>query len=133
MMQIGIAMALAAVAGGCPGGREAQTPAALLQLEDRWIKLLETRDVAGLTCLLDESFTDSDAGGVVRTKADVLSRLPRRPDNSIEIQHPEVRVEGTMGYVRGLTITHDPQGELSSERAVLAHVRRANRLWRVEA
>lgn len=110
-MDLWMTLALAATAAsGCPKGYDAVTEKGLLQTESRWIRALEARDVAALGCLLDESFTDNAAQGLVRNKSEVLARLPKRPPGTIEIREVSARVAGSMGFVRGMSVSRDETG-----------------------
>lgn len=112
-MGLWMTLALAATAaGGCPKGHDAATEKGLLQTETRWISALEARDVAALDCLLDVSFTDNAAQGLVRNKSEVLARLPKRPPGTIEIREVSARVAGPMGFVRGLSVNRDENGSV---------------------
>jgi hypothetical protein len=111
MMMIWIAAAsITGAMPACKHEREARTQDALVQVENRWVKYLEQRDATGLACLLDDRFTDSSWRGTVYTKADILAHLGERTPGALDLKDLEARVEGTMGYVRGRTISHNAQG-----------------------
>ncbi|HEY3783670.1 MAG TPA: nuclear transport factor 2 family protein [Steroidobacteraceae bacterium] len=110
------AVALMAASGSdsCREISEPHTRAGLLEAEHRWIVSLENREVRSLACLLDDTFTDSGARGTMLKKSEVLARLATRAPGSIEVRDIELRIEGPIGYVRGMALTHRDDGMVLS-------------------
>lgn len=122
------ALAFAAALHAAPGcGRQPRTSAGLMQAEHNWVRALETRDATALDCVLDDGFKDNAWNGTVRGKAEMIAALEQRPAGGVELQQVEVRIEGGMGYVRGLTAA--PAGQA---RFIDVFVHRGGR-WRAVA
>lgn len=81
-----------------------RSPAGLMQAEHDWTRALEARDAAALDCLLDDGFQDNAWNGAVRGKADMIAALKQRPAGSVELKDLDVRLERSMGYVRGVAV-----------------------------
>jgi hypothetical protein len=91
-------------------GSEPRTEAAVRAAEDRWVHLLEARDVGGLACLLAPEFTDTNWLGRKVARASVLAALPHRPDSRLTLSEVVVRTYGTVAIVQGLNRQTDRAG-----------------------
>ena len=94
----------------CPGP-DPRTEAAVRATEDRWVHLLETRDAAGLGCLLAPEFVDSNWAGRKVPRAQVLEALPHRPDTSLALSEIDVMLHGDIAIVHGLNRQTDAAGK----------------------
>lgn len=123
------ALAFAAALHAAPGCEpRPRSPAGLLEAEHDWVRALSERNVQGLDCLLDDGFRDNAWNGTVRGKAAMLAALEQRPaGGAIELQEVDVRMEGRMGYVRGLTVS-----PLGKARFIDVFIHEAGR-WRAVA
>jgi len=99
---------LALAAASCLA--EPRTPAGLRLAEERWVAALEARDAAALACRLAPDFTDHDWQGMIVRRADMLARLPQRPPSRLQLTKVTVRLDGTIGIVRGLNTQIAPDG-----------------------
>jgi hypothetical protein len=96
--------------GGCSNFHMPQSLDGVVQAEKLWIKSLETKDVEGLACMLDQSFLDNSWTGTVRTRADLLGALPSRQVSTIELQDLKTRIEGSTGLATGIAVSHGSAG-----------------------
>jgi hypothetical protein len=106
---IGLALGLA-IAAQCP--HDPATAAGLLAAEADWVTALESRDVARLGCRLAAEFADSNWRGQRIARADVLTRLPARPDSRLTLSNIETETIGQTGVVRGINTQTGPDGEV---------------------
>ena len=104
------ALAAPAVVRPCSGS-EPRGAGAVRAAEERWVHLLETRDAAGLACLLAPDFTDSNWAGQRIPRAQVLAALPHRPDNFLTLSDVEVMLHGDIAIVHGLNRQTDAAGK----------------------
>ena len=103
------ALATPAAAPFCPG-RDPRTEAAVRMAEQRWVRLLETRDAAGLACLLAPEFTAPNWAGQKLARASVLAALPHRPDSLLALSDLSVALHGNVAIVHGLNRQTDRAG-----------------------
>ena len=84
----------------------------LLQIEHAWAKALDQRDVATVGCILADNFEDLDIDGAQRSRAEMLARIPQRPQGRTnQLSEMQPHVYGNAGYVRGLNTVLDVQGK----------------------
>jgi hypothetical protein len=94
------ALAMAPSASQCPG--RPQTSAGVLATETDWVHAIDARDVPALACLLAPEFSDSNWRGQVIPRADVLVRLPSRPNATLKLSDLSVFLDGPFAVVRGV-------------------------------
>ena len=94
-------------------GREARSEAAVLAAERHWVRLLETRDAAGLACLLGFEFTDINWAGQSIPRAQVLAALPHRFAVRLDLSDMTVLLHGDVAIVHGLNRQTDAAGKFA--------------------
>jgi ketosteroid isomerase-like protein len=97
---VAVAPASRSVAATCP--RQPRTAAGVLAAEHAWVKAIEHRNVAALSCTLDRTFADSDWRGGRVPRAEMLERLPQHPPAQLHLSEVQVTVAGAMAMVRGI-------------------------------
>jgi ketosteroid isomerase-like protein len=104
-----VATASGSTAATCP--RQPRTAAGVLAAEHAWVKAIEHRDVAALSCTLDRTFANNDWRGGRVPRAEVLERLPQHPPAQLRLGEVQVRVQGAMAMVRGVNTQTAPDGK----------------------
>jgi len=84
----------------------------LLQIEHAWAKALDQRDAATVGCILADNFEDLDIDGAQHNRAEMLARIPQRPQRTNQLDEMQPHVYGNAGYVRGLNTVLDAQGKV---------------------
>ena len=105
-----IGLVLLAMAAHCP--HDPASAAGLRAAEADWVAALESRDVARLGCRLAAEFADSNWRGRRIARADVLARLPTRPDSRLTLSNIEAETIGEAGIVRGINTQTAPDGRV---------------------
>ena len=103
------ALAVSPAARPC-SGPEPRTAAGVRAAEDRWVHLLETRDVDGLACLLAPEFADTNWAGQSVPRASVLAALPHRPDSVLTLSEVAIVLHRNVAIVHGLNRQTDAAG-----------------------
>ena len=107
---------LAALAAPVPAspcaGPDARSEDAVRAAEYRWVRLLETRDAAGLACLLAPEFADTTWAGQRLTRTDVLAALPRRAGVRLTLTDLAVALHGDVAIVQGLNRQTNAAGKV---------------------
>jgi hypothetical protein len=85
--------------------------AALIQLEQRWARALDSHDVEAVGCILAKEFQDADPNGKLRNRAETLAQIPDRRLGIDTLSELDPHVFGAFGYIRGLATLVDPQGK----------------------
>lgn len=84
-----------------------------LEFEHVWLRMLEQKNVAALTCMLADEFKDTSMKGALRPKDQVLRELPgKRPgdDYKQDLEDLEVNIVGDTAVVHGVNQISDQQG-----------------------
>ena len=92
-------------------GPEPHTEAAVRAAEDRWVHLLETRNVGGLACLLAPEFTDTNWAGQSVSRASILMALLHRHDSMLTFSDIAIVLHGDVAIVHGLNRQIDATGK----------------------
>ncbi|MGA9795378.1 MAG: nuclear transport factor 2 family protein [Rhizomicrobium sp.] len=95
----------------CAAGHDARTEAAVLHVEDLWVRALQSKDVDALACILAPGFGDAAWNGEVWTREQVLKALPRRAPNVIHLGAMKAHVEGNIAVVHGVNTMTKPDGK----------------------
>lgn len=101
----------AAYAAPCPA-HQAKDESALVQMEQKWARALEQRDVATLGCILAEEFEDADPDGKLTDRATTLAKAAEHPHVHHDLSELHAHVQGDSGYIRGLATAVDAQGKV---------------------
>jgi uncharacterized protein DUF4440 len=85
--------------------------AALIQLEQRWARALDSHDVEAVGCILAEEFQDADTNGKLRNRGQTLAQVPDRRPGIDTLSELDPHVFGDFGYIRGWATLVDPPGK----------------------
>jgi hypothetical protein len=91
---------MASSAAACPS--EPATSAGVLAAEQHWVRAIEARDVAALSCIQAPEFSDSSWRGELVSRSRVLERLPKRPNSTLRLSSLSVFRDGRFAIVRGI-------------------------------
>lgn len=95
----------------CATMRDARTEAAVLHVEENWVRALQAKDVNALSCILSPGFADAAWNGDVWTREQVLKALPQRAPNVIHLSAMKAHVEGDAAVVHGVNTMTKPDGK----------------------
>lgn len=92
----------------CPAG-QSKDQAALLQIEQVWLKADEQHDAAALGCILADEFEEADFDGSLIDRATMLAAAakPRNSNVHFELSELHAHLYGDTAYVRGIGIGSD--------------------------
>ncbi|MBS0273326.1 MAG: nuclear transport factor 2 family protein [Proteobacteria bacterium] len=96
----------------CTAQRQPRSAAGVIATENVWVKALTTRDGKALSCILAPGFMDMAWDGKLNSRAEVLARLPKRPNNGIKLSHVKVTLAGNRAIARGVNMATKPDGRL---------------------
>ena len=92
----------------CPTG-QTKDQAALVQIEQVWLKADEQHDVVTLGCILADEFEEADLDGSLIDRATILANATKPGDSSLHFGLSELHahIYGDTAYVRGLGVGSD--------------------------
>jgi ketosteroid isomerase-like protein len=94
----------------CPAD-QSKNGAALVEIEHRWARALDSHQVQAVGCILAEEFQDADTEGKLRNRSETLAAVPHRRPGTDTLSELEPHVFGDFGYIRGLATLTDSQGK----------------------
>lgn len=90
-----------AYAATCPTG-QAKDEAALVQIEQTWVRALQQHDVAALNCILADEFEEAGPTGTLWDRSHMLARAADQKAVHYELAEMHGDVYEDAGYVRGM-------------------------------
>ena len=96
----------------CSTLHQPRNAAGVVAAENMWAQALMTKDAKALSCILAPGFMDMTWNGALRSRAEVLAALPKRPANGIKLSGIEVRLSGGRAIARGVNTATKPDGSL---------------------
>jgi hypothetical protein len=100
----------ASSAAACAVTHQPPDSAGVQAVEDAWVAAGAAHDSTALACILADDFIDTDWQGALRTRAQMLRGLGRRPRMTQRITDWQIRLYGTTAVVRGTNIVTDSTG-----------------------
>jgi ketosteroid isomerase-like protein len=88
----------------CPTG-QLKDEAALVQIEQVWLRAAEQHDVAALGCILADEFEEADFAGSLIGRSAMLASAAKPSNAHSELSDLHAHVYGDFAYVRGLGVT----------------------------
>lgn len=85
----------------CPTG-QAKNEAALVQIEETWVRVLEQGDVPGLACILATEFEEAGDRGQLIDRSHTLAGAAGDRGIHYELSQMHAHVYGNFGYIRGV-------------------------------
>ena len=107
-----LALCPMAYAGPCP--EQTKDDSALVENEQTWVKALEQRDSAVLSCLLAKEFEDAGPDGALEDRDTTLTKAAKHQPLHHELTEMHAYVNGDFGYIRGLATAVDAQGKVQA-------------------
>ena len=96
---------------GCP--RHPMSRAGILATEQEWVRAIEARNAAALSCILAPEFADTNWRGQIVPRTTVLARLPSRPPSRLKLSDLSVVQHGRFAIVRGINTQSGGDGRSS--------------------
>jgi ketosteroid isomerase-like protein len=93
----------------CPVG-QAKDEATLVQLEHRWVQVVEQHDLAALGCMLADEFEEADFDGSLIDRAAMLGSAAKPSHVHCEFSEMHARLYGDFAYVRGIGVCSSNAG-----------------------
>ena len=124
---------LSAIRAGASCPFEPRTLSGVLEAERRWVSALEERNLAGLDCVLDPSFADSNWQGELVSRSQVMNALPKRPASNLELKDLKANLVGNIAIIRGINTQDQGAKVIGSVRFVDVFVYRSHRWQAVSA
>jgi hypothetical protein len=85
----------------CPSNQK-KDEAALLQIEENWVRIVEQDHSQGLECILAAEFEEAGATGELITRSQMLAPSASSKDTHVELSDMHAHVYGDFAYVRGV-------------------------------
>ena len=82
----------------------------VLAAENAWVHALETRDARLLGCVLAPGFMDMAWSNELHSRAEILTSLPKRPNNGIKLGNVKIAISGSHAIARGINTATKPDG-----------------------
>lgn len=105
-----VLLLLSSVAHGaaCPTG-QMKDQAALIQIEQVWLKAEQQHDAAALACILADEFEEAGFDGALIDRATMLAGVTKPRNNNVHFELSELhaRIYGDTAYVRGIGVGSD--------------------------
>ncbi|MGN6515247.1 MAG: nuclear transport factor 2 family protein [Rhizomicrobium sp.] len=98
----------AGAAVNCPD--QAPDQKGVLAAETAWVHALETRDAKLLDCILAPGFMEMMWNNELRSRAETMKILPKRPNNGIKLSDVKVTISGDHAIARGINTATKPDG-----------------------
>lgn len=96
----------------CAALHQPRSAAGVIATENAWVKALTARDAKALSCILAPGFMDMAWNGQLHARSEILSGLPKRPNNGIKLSNVKVALSGDRAIVRGVNMATKPDGSL---------------------
>jgi ketosteroid isomerase-like protein len=96
----------------CPTG-QLKDQAALVQIEQVWLRAVEQHDVAALGCILADEFEEADFAGSLIDRPAMLASAENRghAPPAVELSDLHAYVYGDFAYARGLAVIRSDGGK----------------------
>jgi ketosteroid isomerase-like protein len=98
----------------CPTGQR-KDPAALVQIEQVWLRAAEQHDVAARGCILADEFEEADFDGSLIDRRAMLASATKPTTVHFELSDLLAQVYGNFAYVRGLGGTRSDDGKFHAK------------------
>jgi ketosteroid isomerase-like protein len=99
---------------GCPTGQR-KDPAALIQIEQVWLRAVEQHDMPALGCILADEFEEADFDGSLIDRRAMLASAATPSTVPFELSDLHAHVYGNFAYVRGLGGTRSDDGKFHAK------------------
>jgi ketosteroid isomerase-like protein len=99
---------------GCPTGQR-KDPAALVQIEQVWVRAAERHDVAAMGCILAGEFEEANFDGSLIDRRAMLASATKPSTVHFELSDLHAQVYGNFAYVRGLGGTRSSDGKFHAK------------------
>jgi hypothetical protein len=96
---------------GCPP--QPMTRAGALATEYEWVRAIEARNAAALSCILAPEFADTNWRGEMVPRSTILARLPSKPRSRLRLSDLSVVRDGPIAIVRGVNTQSGSDGRIS--------------------
>lgn len=92
----------------CPTG-QSKDQAALVEIEQVWLKADEQHDMAMLGCILADEFEEADFDGSLIDRATMLAGATKPANSNVhfELSDLHAHIYGDTAYVRGIGVGND--------------------------
>ncbi|HXT14308.1 MAG TPA: nuclear transport factor 2 family protein [Gemmatimonadaceae bacterium] len=90
----------------CPAD-EAKDEAALVRVEQAWVRAAEHHDTTALECLLATEFEEADFDGSLITRSAMLANAAKPSSSHSELVDLHVHIYGEAAYVRGIGVNSE--------------------------
>jgi ketosteroid isomerase-like protein len=96
----------------CPTGQP-KDEAALVQIEQVWLRAVEQHDIAALGCILADEFEEADFRGSLIDRSAMLASAANRgkAQPAVELSDLHARVYSDFAYARGLAMIRSDDGK----------------------
>jgi ketosteroid isomerase-like protein len=96
----------------CPSGQR-KDQAALVQIEQVWLRAVEQHDAAALGCILADEFEEADFAGSLIDRPAMLASAANRGKTQpvVELSDLHAHMYGDFAYVRGLAVIKSDDGK----------------------
>lgn len=98
-----------AYAAPCPGG-QTKDEAALIQIEQSWLRAVEQHDTAALGCILANDFEEADFAGSLIDRSAMLASGANRGNVHYQFLDLHAHVYGDFAYARGVAVIATDDG-----------------------
>jgi len=99
---------------GCPTSQR-KDPAALVQIEQVWLRAVEQHDIATLGCILANEFEETNFDGSRTLRRAMLASAATPNTVHFELSDLDAHVYGNFAYVRGLGGTKSVEARTAEE------------------
>lgn len=98
----------------CPTG-QMKNEAALIQIEETWVRVVEQHDMPALECILAPEFEEAGATGQLTDRSQMLADAANDQDVHYELSQMHAHVYGDFGYIRGIGVaTNGPHPQVKT-------------------
>ena len=115
MKSVFLLLLLCSLAHGAVGPTsQLKNQAALVQIENVWLRAVEKHDMAALGCILADEFEEADFAGSLIDRPAMLGSATNRGNvhPAVELSDLHAHVYGDFAYVRGLAVIRSDDGKL---------------------
>lgn len=85
----------------CPTDQK-KDEAALIQVEENWVRIIEKKHLQELECILAAEFEEAGANGELISRSQMLTRTDSPQDTHVELSDMQAHIYGDFGYARGV-------------------------------
>ena len=94
-----------------PTGNWKLDKASAADFEQKWLEILDKKDIAALNCILAPDFADTSRKGELRPKEQVLRELPQRQGQyQQKLAEVDAKLYGDTAVLRGVNVISDRKG-----------------------